>query len=182
MFWEGLTPYQPQVLHFVMCKVSWAFLVAGMKPLLSTDHMHFVISQASAEALAKVPDLETWMVAPTMVRGSGMKPAPAADPKKKTAKKVASTISKLAGKKSSKKPAVVNLDECELKFKRTKLGRSRIASDLENLSKMDWQSFPGNPIFNSDGENRMKLANANQANLPNVLKFGPWCAQNMFFG
>lgn len=182
MFWEGLTPYQPQVLHFVMCKVSWAFLVAGMKPLLSTDHMHFVISQASAEALAKVPDLETWMVAPTMVRGSGMKPAPAADPKKKTAKKVASTISKLAGKKSSKKPAVVNLDECELKFKRTKLGRSRIASDLENLSKMDWQSFPGNPIFNSDGENRMKLANANQANLPNVLKFGPWCVQNMFFG
>ena len=148
--------------------------------MLSDDSMHFVLSEESANALANIPHVDTWVVPPTMTRGAKkVVPEPMETAELDKVKGVKSTIAiaKLAGKqRSSKQPT----HQLEHEFRRSKAGQAAIASALEKVKKLDWNAFASNPVFNDSGACRMKLPNAKAVHWNNVLAFGPWCVQVMW--
>lgn len=147
--------------------------------------MLFVLSSESTEALSSIPDIEGWLVQPTMKRGSA-KAAGVAPPGskggagKKPAEKplVKGTIAKLAGKISKSKHKV-NVDEDDVVFRRSKEGRDLVRQKLEKLRRADWEAFPKNPVFDSDGNMRMKHPAAKLAPFDRVLELGPLCIEHM---
>lgn len=145
----------------------------GLHPLTGCNWLEVILTSTSADALAKVEDLETWTVPPTMVRGS--KAASVAKAKAKAAPKVRATISKAKANSLLKPKFNMDVDapeEEELPYRRTKLGREQISAALMAVRKKDWERFPSNPVFGANGECRMKFDGAQSLTVDKMCKNG----------
>ena len=122
-----------------------------------------MLSADSAEALGHVEGLETWGVAPTMVRGAkGLM--------KQQQEKMASTVEKVVAKKfftrkrRPRKPAHAEPEDEEPEmtdmtaadFRRSSQGKAMIQRKFNELLQLDGKAFPHSPLFDSNGACRMK--------------------------
>ena len=157
------------------------------------------LSVESAEALRNVQDLETWGVAPTMVRGSrraanGEAPtvaasrtrkAPAAkrhDFKGNIQKGKVIKSQKAKGKVAS---AGVGIDVGEAgpkDFGRNPSGRALIQTYMKQLYFLDGAVFKDKPLWTTDGYLRMKYAPASTTQWNELLEAAPACLEVKHLG
>ena len=136
------------------------------------------LSPESADAITRMSDMETWTVQPTMVRGRKplIDPASPTEPTAEDAirrkyntkgkkanpggKKVEDTKPKkhILKAKAPRPEAEVDPDAAPKAsdYHRSKASRALITKRLEELNRLDCDRFPQNPLFDVDGNCRMK--------------------------
>ena len=139
------------------------------------------LSPESGDAISRISDMETWTVQPTMVRGRKplVDPVNPSEPSqedviRRRCKVVKGKKTNLGGTKSTdaktKKhtlKAKAPRPEAEVEpeapptasdYHRSKASRALITKRLEELNRLDCDRFPQNPLFDVDGNCRMKGA------------------------
>ena len=149
----------------------------GPMPISNRGPVRITLSAASASCLSKVPDVEAWIVAPTMVRGSKTVLEDDALPsaKKTKAKKAfavrgaAAFAAKRASAKTKKNKKKRKEVEQKVKFgkddprrfQKSIEGRGYIQDSLQEVFNADYKAFsPRAPCFDSDGVCMMTHASA----------------------
>ena len=154
------------------------------------------LTETSAEILAKIPELKTWSVAPTMTRGSkgkGIKRAKLVKVQAKggqslVEKKKQDTVKKKdkaekKEKKEKKKKITVNTDELtDADFRRTPQGRQNIENVMKELYSLDQKAFPTGPAFTPEGHCRMKFEGASKFTWDEMLKASGRAMESLWFG
>ena len=139
--------------------------------------MDIVLTPTSANCLHKVPELDTWIVGPTMQK-AGKKPE-----KPTTSLRVRQISGKFAARKQPKVKftGTEPVEEEELEWKRTKACRTRMSVVLDELNGLDRAGWPQNPCFDpTTGTLRMKFEGASNISLGQFTAFGPEAIEVMF--
>ena len=166
-------------------------MIPGVLPFESHGRVIIELSEASGEALNKVQDIESWSVGPTMKRGAGKGNAFAQDPapksrrrirKKTIVKKSALKNNKAKAKAQAKNRPEVSLEPPEAHdFRRGAKGHEHIREELRMLMDLASEKFPQSPIFDSNGNCRMKGAVAKKITRSQILEQGPLCIEALYF-
>lgn len=145
-----------------------------------------VISTPSANALAIVPELETWTVQPTLQRGAKRKaPGSGQSFKQKVArarKRAARGPKAQAKKDAKKKQAAVNADMGigenftygRGDFKRTGEGKPNTSKILRQIYELDCQTWPKSRAFDAK-TGLCRLNNVPAITLDQVIEHAPGC-------
>ena len=147
------------------------------------------MSEESAESLAKLDELETWSVAPTMTRGSRKKPVTGAPVKKVSAEAAGGKkrrriklVRRRVGKDKPKKKAAEKKPEFGAEpgqINRSSQGRELIQERLSELHSLEAMLFKETPLWSTDGFCRMKYGPAKMVQWKDVLEKAPACFECM---
>ena len=162
----------------------------GTEPNRHDGYMKVTLSEESAEALARVPELETWPVEPTMARGrrkvAQAKCKPVAGPRRKlnarrVMKRVAAVQKRLKKKVAKEAPVCKPGKEGEPDpINRTTRGRATIQSRLTELRQLEGRMFKENPLFDTEGFCRMQYEAARVMKWKDILLHAPACLETMY--
>ena len=142
-----------------------------------------VLTQDSADALARVQSVEPWLVAPTMLRGAKKVPDMLGLPKKKEAKiKALKKVDLVEEMNPKKKPDVPEVNDLTHKdFRRSQKGAQNMKLKLDHLYQLDREAFPNNPTFDfTTGKCRMKYEPAQQWTWPEMREVVAVCMDQAF--
>ena len=153
-----------------------------------------VLSKESADALANVPELGRWSVAPTMLRGAvkssdmlgipkkkepKLKPSKAAAAAKEQKKTVLEELDQDASKKKNQQVPVSDLTYKH--YRRSAAGGLNIKSKLREIFELDKKAFEKVPCFDMEtGKCRLKLEQANLWTWPEMLDIAPECFDKLY--
>eukprot|EP00438_Fugacium_kawagutii_P009640 Skav214989 [mRNA] locus=scaffold508:314502:319550:+ [translate_table: standard] len=148
-----------------------------------------VISTSSANALALVPDLETWTVQPTLRRGAKRK-APGSGPfAQKVVRARKKALSGPKAKKNTRKKKTIEEEQSEeiglgdkftygpMDFKRTAEGKANTSKCFRQIYELDMQIWPDSRCFDADG--RCRLKNVPAITVDQVIQHVPGCCSAM---
>lgn len=154
---------------------------SGVQPMGNKGNVKIKLSPESGDAISRISDMETWTVQPTMVRGR----KPLVDPgnpselsqddvirrKYKVMKGKKTNPGGTKGAEAKTKKHILKAKaprpEAEVEpegpptasdYRRSKASRALITKRLEELNRLDCDRFPQNPLFDVDGNCRMKGA------------------------
>lgn len=151
-----------------------------------------VLSKESADALANVPDLGRWSVAPTMLRGAvktsdmlgiPKKKEPKLKPSKAAAKEQKKTVlEELDQDASKKKNQEVPVSDLTYKhYRRSAAGGLNMKNKLREIFELDKKAFESVPCFDMEtGKCRLKLEQANLWTWPEMLDIAPECFDKLY--
>ena len=143
--------------------------------------MKIILTDESADVLARVEGMRRWSVAPTMTRGAkkaAVQATQKAKPSKGKLMKDAEKETK-TDKKKSKKPAtpkVIKLDVQEISqksFRRHNSGRENISFMIKKLHELDIQTFGKTPAFDPFGVCRLRFEGAEGFKVDEILENAP---------
>lgn len=144
--------------------------------------MKIVLSEASADVLARVEGMRRWYVAPTMTRGSKKmgdnstqkKPEKnKGQPKAKTSLVLKKTKKRI---RKSKAPKVSTLSIGEItseSFRGNVAGRNCITLFMEKIYSLDVKVFGMAPAFAENEICRLKFPGAGEFKWPEILEIAP---------
>ena len=152
------------------------------------------LSRESADALSLVEELETWGVAPTMVRGSkqvaaanGVLPQPKKQARArrhgfKTDTEKSKVIKANLKAKVAKEAASQVHDAEPSAYGRNEAGRALIQAKLRHIYKINDIVFKHKPLWNTDGFCLMAYAPAQTVKWQEALELAPECLETMHLG
>ena len=159
--------------------------------------MHVTFTHPTAEVLAKIPELKTWSVAPTMTRGSkgkGIKRKrdkltkahakghSLVAKKKETSVKKKEKAEKKEKKEKKSKITVKTDGLTNAGFRRTPQGRQNIENVMKELYSLDQKGFPAAPAFTPEGHCRMKFEGASKFTWDKALTTSGKAMESLWFG
>lgn len=150
-----------------------------MEPEGQSYDLEVKLSQASAEAAALAPELETWTVEPTMVRGQKRKASQGqgtsfrqrvARKQGKQAKKANPTAAKQPAPSAAElEPQTLVLSPDD--FKRTAAGKAKIKECVQAVNALDYELHPRSRMFDALGVCRLK--NCPRITLTECIELAP---------
>lgn len=149
------------------------------------------LSPESAHKLLRLPEIELWDVAPTMVRGShGHKPGKDLSKKQLVWNSGKGQKKALEQRASRKRKAKVlfqdsmapDKEDENVSIRRNMEGRKAIRDMMKNLHATDCSLFANAPMFDSEGFCRMRLDGADKVSWEEILQAAPECFDRMCLG
>lgn len=154
--------------------------------------MDIKLSEESARKLLRLPEIELWDVAPTMVRGShGHKPGKDLSKKQLVWNSGKGGSKKTLEQKASRKRKARVLfadsmapdkEDEKVCIRRNVEGRKTIREMMTNLHATDCSKFGNAPMFDSEGLCRMRLDGAKKVSREEILEAAPGCFDHMCLG
>ena len=140
---------------------------SGHQPAEGNGQVEFLLSEESADSLARVEGMKKWHVGPTMVRGSkavGELPkarAKAAPQVQRHHPQDGEERQKKAEKPEKTEEAAVCLEFGSDTFSRkSKVRTAAIRGMMEEILRLDEQAWATSPLFTPEGHCRMKFEGA----------------------